>query len=130
MSQRDFDDAVFEMLNEFGGPATFNKFSGTTYNPATATSSQVYEAVPITLALFDLNRPNNGLGSKLGTEVQAGDKEAYVIPPTKNGGSPITPVDSTNDSITVGTVTYNIVTLKEVNPSGSDPLLYIFYLRR
>ena len=130
MSQPDFDKAAFEIITEFGGPGTYVKTTLADYDPSTATSEETTVEIPILVALMDLTRPNNGYGTKPGTnEIIQADKEAYVVPPTKRGNASILPVDAVNDSIVVNDITYSIVTMKEVNPSGSDPLLYIFYLR-
>lgn len=128
-TQPDFDQAALELVTEFGGSGTYTKRTANTYDPATGTSVSSTTSQPITVALFDFTRPNNGVGMKFGTEIIQADKEAYVLPPQKNGGTAIT-VDPVTDSIQVGGVSYSIVTFKEVNPSGQSPILYMFYLRR
>jgi hypothetical protein len=130
MSQPDFDKAALELVSEFGGPATYVKTTLGDYDPATGTAATTTVNIPLTVAMFDLNNPQNGYGTKPGTELQAGDKETYVLPPTKQGQADILPIDTVNDKIVVNGVSYSIVTMKEMNPSGTDPLLYIFYLRR
>jgi hypothetical protein len=130
MSQPDFDKAAFELVTEFGGPGTYVKATIGDYDPATATSEETTVEIPLLVALIDLTRPNNGLGTKPGSnEIVQADKEAYVVPPTKRGNASLLPIDTVNDNIVVNGVSYSIVTMKEINPSGSDPLLYIFYLR-
>lgn len=128
-TQPDFDRAALELLTEFGGSGTYSQRGSATYDPSTGLVSSTPFSQTVTIALFDNTRPNNGFGVKLGTEILAADKEAYMIPPQKNGGTVMT-IDPVNDNITVGGVTYSIVTFKEVNPSGADPILYMFYLRR
>lgn len=128
-TQPDFDQAALELVLEFGGSGTYSKKTAGTYDPLTGTVSMSTVNQTITIALFDYTRPNNGSGVKFGTEIVQADKEAYVIPPQKTGGTPIV-VDPVNDSIQVGGISYSIATFKEVNPSGVDPILYMFYLRR
>lgn len=131
MSQPDFDKAAFELVTEFGGPGTYVKTTLGDYDPTTATSPSATVEIPILIALLDLTRPNNGFGTKPGTnEIIQADKEAYVVPPTKRGNPTLLPLDVVNDTIVVNDVSYSIVTMKEVNPSGSDPIVYIFYLRK
>lgn len=130
MSQPDFDKAAFELVTEFGCPGTYVKTTLGDYDPVTATSPTATVEIPLLIALLDLTRPNNGFGIKSGTnEIIQADKEAYVVPPTKRGNATLLPIDVVNDTIVVNDVSYSIVTMKEVNPSGSDPLVYIFYLR-
>jgi len=131
MSQPDFDKAAFEIVTEFGGPGTYVKTTLGDYDPSTSEAAVTVVEIPILVALLDLTRPNNGLGvMRNGTnEIIMADKEAYVVPPTKRGNATLLPIDVTNDNIVVNNTTYSIVTMKEINPSGSDPLLYIFYLR-
>jgi len=128
-TQPDFDQAALELVTEFGGSGTYTKKTSGTYDPATSTVSVSSASQTVKIALLEYTKPNNGLGMKFGTDIVQADKEAYVIPPQKTGGSAIT-IDPVNDSITVGGVSYSIVTFKEVNPSGVDPILYMFYLRR
>lgn len=130
MSQPDFDKAALELVREFGGSGTYVKTTLGAYDPTTATAASSVISIPLIVAMFDLNNPQNGYGTKPGTALQAGDKETYILPPTKQGQADILPLDTVNDRIVVNGISYNIVTMKEVNPSGSDPLLYIFYLRR
>lgn len=130
MRQPDFDATVLELVTEFGGPAIYTKTTLGPYNPATGLSTPTVFNIPITLAIFDLNRPNNGVGTKLGSEIQQGDKEVYIVPPAKQGQTDIMPIDTVNDNILLNGLTYSIVTAKEINPSGTDTLMYVLYLRR
>ena len=129
MSQSDFDSACLDVITEFGGAGTYNKVYTVGYNISTGTVDVVTSSIPIKVALLDLHRNSNGLSLKYGTEILAGDKEAYILPPIKSGGPAIV-VDPVNDKVQVNGVLYSVVTFQEVNPSGVDPILYMFYLRR
>lgn len=125
----DFDQAVLEMVTEYGTTGTYTKVSGSTYNPTTGSVTSSTTSFPIKVYLHDLTLQSNGYSYKYGTQVQAGDKEAECVPPIKTGGQAMT-IDPVNDKLTVAGVSYSIVTFKEVNLTGDNPILYSFYLRR
>ena len=126
----EFDAVVLEVISEVGAIMTYTKLSQGVYDPATGSVDVSSNPIPVKAMLLDLTLQSNGLSTKYGTDIQTGDKEAYFIPPMKFGGPSIT-VDPVNDKFTApdGTV-YTIVTFKEINPSGSNPILYSLYLRR
>jgi hypothetical protein len=121
--------AAQELISEFGGSGVYTKTVMGQYNSSTASASSSVISIPIQIVIFDLLLKNEGFGTKSGTQVHAGDKEAYVLPPSFPDGVPFS-VDPTNDKITINNVTYSIVTFKEINPTGSFPVAYTFYLRR
>lgn len=129
MSQPEFDSVALELITEFGTTGTYTSVTTGLYSPSTGTVASTPVSQPMKVLLMDLTRPANGLSTKYGTEILAGDKECYAIPPVKTGGTSLT-VDPVNDKLVVAGVTYTIVVFKEVNPSGVDPILYSFYLRR
>jgi len=129
MSLPDFDAAVLELVTAFGTTATYTSIAQGEYDPATGQAGVVRMPQPVKAVLFDLTLQSNGLSLKYGTEILAGDKEAYIIPPQKLGGNPIT-VAPGADKLTVAGVVYTVVTFKEINPTGSDPCVYFLYLRR
>jgi hypothetical protein len=128
----DFDKAVGEFFNDFGFEATFLKAVDGTYNTATgrnegATTSEI----PVEAILMDLTLQSNGLSTKFGTLVQAGDKELYLRPTNKTDPV-LLPLVITpgKDKVKVSGVVYNIVTMKEINTTASEPLLFDLYIRR
>lgn len=127
----DFDLTVLEFIRESGCSATLIKEATGAYNPATGTVASDTDEIAVEAILMDLTLQSNGLSTKYGTLVEAGDKELYMRPPHKTnpllGEIEIKPA---SDRIRVGAVTYKIVTFKELNPSASDPALYTLYLRR
>lgn len=127
----DFDFAVLEFIRESGTPATLLKQATGAYNPKTATVTTDTDEIAVEAILMDLTLQSNGMSVKYGTAIEAGDKELYMRPPHKTNPM-LSPVEISpgSDRIRVGTVIYKIVTMKEVNPTGSNPLLYTLYLRR
>jgi hypothetical protein len=132
---QDFDEAVAELISEFGfsssGENKYRKIIAGTYSAELGEVSTTVVEYPIQAVVTDLTLQSNGYSVKYGTMVQAGDKEVFVRPPHKVGTTPapIT-IDPATDVIEIRGVVYKIVTQKEVNPTGNDPILYSFYVRR
>lgn len=128
----DFDIAVLEIMREFPTVmADYVQYTGGTYNPATGTITQSETVTSVQSILLDLTLSSNGLSTKFGTLVMAGDKNLLVRPPHKaNPELPILQINTATDKVRVNGITYNVVTFKEVNPTGADPYLYDLYIRR
>jgi hypothetical protein len=124
----DFDLALIEMVREFGGPALYIKSIPGEYDPATGSVTSGTKSTPVKGILLDFTLQSNGLTTKYGTQILAGDKQFFMQPPSKAGGLPIK-VDPVNDVVKVGTQTYKVVVMRELNPTGNDPILYEFVLR-
>lgn len=126
----DFDTAVMELMAEFGTTATYIK-RVSTYDTTTSENVETTKEIPVQVILMDLTLQSNGLSTKFGTLIQAGDKEMFVRPPNKtdNGVAPLT-VDPSNDSVRVKGIEYRIVSSKEVNTTGADTIIYDLYVRR
>jgi hypothetical protein len=128
----EFDNTVLAMMREFPSvSATYKQYVDSVYNPSTGTMSQVEVATSVQAILLDLTLRSNGLGTRFGTEIMAGDKQLLVRPPHKDGTvpQPLT-INTATDRVNVGGHDYKIVTLKEINPTGTDPILYDLYIRR
>lgn len=125
----DFDATAVELVTEFGTDASYVRATAGTYNPATGTAALTTQALATKAVLVDLALMANGFKPKDGTEIQAGDKMIYALPPSKFGGPSFAP-DPVNDTIVVAGVTYQITVVKEINPTGANPLVYLFYVRR
>lgn len=124
----DFHRTVIELMDEFGTSAgTFIKVKPGTYDPNTGMVTTVTVEVPVQLILTDLTLQSNGYSVKYGTLIQAGDKEIYVRPTDQ---LKLLGIDPATDSVRVAGVTYKIVTFKEANPTGTDPIVYSLYARR
>lgn len=128
---KDLDLALLEFIKESGTSAILLKQSEGAYDPALGEVSTTVVEIPVQAILMDLTLQSNGLSVKYGTQVETGDKELYMRPPHKTNTA-LAPVEinPNSDKIKVGTTVYKIVTLKELNPSASDVILYTLYLRR
>lgn len=127
----DLDLTVLAFIQESGTSGTLTQVVEGAYNPATGVVGTTTNLIPIEGILMDLTLKSDGLSAKYGTLVEAGDKELWMRPPHKTNGW-ITPVavQPVSDRITFGGLTYKIMTLKEVNPTGADPILLSLYLHR
>lgn len=130
MTQPDFDAVAFELVTEFGGAGTYTTQAQGSYDPSTGSVVVTQTPVTVQLVLVDLTMNTSGLSTKYNTQILAGDKEAYMIPPQKLGGDPLPQITPGQDLVKVGSITYTVLTFKEVNQTGTDPILYTLYLRR
>lgn len=126
----DFDFTVEELMKEFGFVATYVKQEVGEYDPSIGESTVTTTEIPVEAILLDLTLQSNGLSVKYGTLIQAGDKELYIRPPEKVDDVDSLVIDPSSDVIKVGNITYKIVSVKELNTTGSNPILYSLYVRR
>jgi hypothetical protein len=116
------------MMKEFGAEALYVKSTPGEYNPATGSVDSGTKNIPVKGILLDFTLQSNGLTTKYGTQILAGDKQFFMQPPTKAGGLPLT-IDPVNDRVRIGPSAYRVVTMRELNPTGTSPILYELVLR-
>lgn len=127
----DFDHTVLEFIREYGFIAQYVKRIDGGYNPATAAPTSTVVQIPVEAIMMDLTLSSNGLSTRFGTLVIAGDKQLLVRPPNKtNPIAPSLPIDTATDRVYVNGIEYKVVTFKEINPTGTDPILFDLYIRR
>jgi hypothetical protein len=127
----DFDLAVLEFVTESGLTATLVQTVEGEYDPSTGSVDTTENLTSVQGILMDLTLQSNGLSVKYGTLVEAGDKEFLMRPPHKTNNLPDpVAIQPASDRITIAGTTYKIVTLKELNPTATDPVLVSLYLRR
>lgn len=127
----DFDDVVVEFMRDYPMLATYVQAASSTYNPATGSVSSTPVETEVDAILLDLTLSSNGLSLRHGTTVIAGDKQLVVRPPNKK--DPLAPalvINTATDRVIVNGITYKVVTFKEINPTGNDPILFDLYIRR
>ncbi len=125
----DLERTVLEFMAESGFIAYISRPSGE-YDPAESRFVETTKVTPVKAILLDLTLQSNGLGNKLGTEIMAGDKQLYVQPPQGSTGPMPLQLDPTKDTVKIGATVYKIVTVKEINTTGTYPILYDLYIRR
>jgi hypothetical protein len=125
----DFDIGVREVIKEVGISALYMKSTGE-YDPSIGEIVEAVKYYPVQVAVFDRTLQSNGLSSKPGTEIVAGDKMMFMIPPNKvDEGLPPIVIEPTKDRVRIGDLTYQIVTMKEYSVAG-DVVCYEFFIRR
>ena len=126
----DFDAMIMSFFSDDPMTATYLQYIEE-YDYATSENILVEIATPVSGILLDFDRTSNGLSSKFGEMVLAGDKDFYMLPTQKRDpvAAPIIP-NTTSDKIIVAGITYKIHVMKEANPDAVAPLLYNFMLRR
>lgn len=125
-----FDEAVLEFMRDYPLTAYVVRSTGS-YNPATASVETSDVQHPVEAILMDYTLQSNGLGVALGTDIKAGDKQLFVRPPLKsNPNATLTDIDPSTDRVIVAGVTYQVIRVKELNPTAVDVILYELQLRR
>lgn len=130
-SANDFDRMILDFMNDDPCTAYYQKSNAGAYDPSTGELATTLVEIPVQIILVDMTRNNNGLSSKFGTEILAGDKECFMRPPEKADPLMIPLViDTTADRLRVGSIMYKVQDMKEANPTGAAPILYNLMLRR
>lgn len=131
MSTADFDFVVAEFMRDYGTTGQFIRTVTGQYDPNTGTTPTTVTEIDVEVILMDLTLQSNGYSVKYGTLVQAGDKDIYMRPPNK-----VVPymmpleINPATDSVRVNGIVYKIVTMKEVNTTGTNAIVYSLYARR
>ena len=127
----DFDRMVMEFMEDDPLTAIYLSYNDGVYNPTLGENVTAVTEVEVDAILLDLTLQSNGLSTKFGTLVLGGDKNLYIRPPEKKDiEAEALVINPSKDRVRIGTVEYKIVTMKEINPSGSNPILYDLYIRR
>lgn len=133
----DFAAGIDSMMADFGTNAFLvTQLDTGEYDAEAGVKPVVTSQIPIRGIIMDLTLQSNGLGTKVRTMIQAGDKVFYVkptdylLPILMPDG--VLAVDSTDDRVVIGKATYKVVTMKIMDPdaSGTAPILFELYLKR
>jgi hypothetical protein len=111
------------MMRRFGGDGTMVTLTGGTYNSETSTMEPTVTTYDIRAMIFDYVPKQDGVGQENRTLIRNGDKQLLVKTSEEH------PAPMPNDKITFGGVTYSVVVVKDLNPSGSQSIYYEVYLR-
>lgn len=119
-----FIRVVVNMMNRFSGSSILTITGEDEYDPATSTGTQTSTNYTVRSMVFDYPDKKDGLGLVLPTGVEKGYKQMFVEP----SGFP-QPRPNV-DKVTHQGHTYSIATVKEVNTTGSNCILYEFMIYR
>lgn len=135
-AQDDFARMINDFFEDDPQIATYHQYVQGAYDPATSEYLTTQVDTIVMVITLDLTRNSNGLSSKYGTDILAGDKDVYMKPMVW-GGIPFRAVleninfpDTTSDKITVQNVTYKVANAKVLDPTGTEPMLFNFLVRR
>lgn len=129
-----FDKVVDKYMSRYGFDIQIEYLTpASDYDTESGTVIEVKELVNARAMLFDMTLQSNGTGNFRSTLIEAGDKQLFIKPITKNTEyqdvllETITPA---RDRIVIGGDKYKVVTFKEVNPSTSNSCLWELYIRK
>lgn len=127
----DFDSTVLAFMQDDPLTVSYISSSQGVTNYETGEYLPTTVATPCKALLLDLTRNGAGLSTKFGLQIVQGDKELYLQPPEK-ANPLVAPLVITpgSDKIIIGSVTYTVAYMTEINPTGASPILYNFMLKR
>jgi len=127
----DFGGSILEFFRDDPLTVTYVQTTGGTQNYSSGEYVPTTVETPCQAIMLDLIRNSSGFSTKFGSLVSQGDKEAYILPPEREDSyeTPLVITPGT-DKIVVGSVTYTVVAMTELNPNGASAIVYNFMLRR
>lgn len=135
-AQDDFTRMLQDFFDDDPQTAIYHQYDQGSYNPSTSEYSTTQVDTPVRVITLDLTRNSNGLSSKYGTDILAGDKDVYMKPMVWGEMGlriilePIEYPNTSADRITLSGVTYKVNNMKVLDPTGNSPMLYNFLIRR
>ena len=127
-----FDRTVASMMSKFGTTAYISVAISEEYDPSTSENTVTYQDYLVNIMVFDYVRKTEGEGTEKDTLIKTGDKQVYVQPPQKTEvGLALPHLNANRDMLKIGSNTYKIITVKQLNPSLAQDscVLYELYIR-
>ena len=127
-----FDGVVARMMQRLGATTTVSVPSDTgVYNPETSEYVTVTTNYQVRVLVFDYTLQSNGTQINKNTLIEAGDKQVFIQPLNKTDPALSLPrLRPEKDFITLYGDVYRIVTVKELNPSMNDAVLFELLARK
>jgi hypothetical protein len=135
-AQSDFNTMIADFFNDDPQTATYHQYEQGFYSTVSSKYTSVQVDTTVKVITLDLTRNSNGLSSKYGTDILAGDKDVYMSPmvwgvmPFRAVLENINFPDTTSDKITISGVLYKVCNAKVLDPTGASPMLFNFLVRR
>lgn len=125
MSTSDFNDVVNEFFTVQGWScsATLIKTSSV-YDPNTSENVVTESRFTMQAIPFDYINKFQGVSTQSDTLIKTGDKQVYLKPTPL-----VISIDPNADRLQIGSTIYKIVTVKECNPTLTNPLYYELFVR-
>jgi hypothetical protein len=127
-AQSDFTSMINDFFDDDPQVAIYHQYSQGVYNVNTSEYLTTQVDTAVRVITLDLTRNSNGLSSKYGTDILAGDKDVYMKPFYLE--EIVVDVNTTSDKITVGGILYKVCNSKVLDPTSSSPMLFNFLVRR
>lgn len=109
-----------KLLTKFGRDVTYRQIGDAVYNSNTGTITPTETNITVKGADFDFKDKTSG--NQFFTEnIQENDRYILLQPSIAGG--------TVNDKIIIGTVLWNVINIKTLNPAGT-PLLVIAHIRK
>jgi len=127
-----FDRTVASMMSKFGTTAYISVAISEEYDPSTSENTVTFQDYLVNIMVFDYVRKTEGEGTEKDTLIKTGDKQVYVQPPQKTEvGLALPHLNANRDMLKIGSNTYKIITVKQLNPSLAQDscVLYELYIR-
>ena len=125
-----FNRVVTNMMRQFGTSASILVAGAGTYDPSTSEYTETDTEYIVKAMFFDFNKQNNGLREATDTLIQEGDKQVLIQPLDKTDPALSLPsLQPNKDRIKIAGKIYKIVTVKQVNTTMNDCILYEIYCR-
>jgi hypothetical protein len=130
-AQDDFGSSILEFFRDDPLTVTYVQTTGGTQNYETGEYVPTVVETPCKAIMLDLTRNMSGFSTKFGILVSQGDKEVYILPPEREDsyGTPLVITPGT-DKLVAGSITYTVVAMTEINPTGASTVVYNFMLKR
>jgi hypothetical protein len=127
-----FDRVVANMMRNYGTTATLVVPSDQgTYDALTSEYVTPEVEYVVRILVFDYTLQSNGDQSMKNTLIGAGDKQVFVQPLNKTDSNLTMPeIRPEKDYIVFGGVRYRIITVKHLNPSLQDNILFELLARK
>ncbi len=117
-----FIRTVLNMMTRFGGDFIMSAPDVSSYDVSTSTATVTPVQHTVRAIIMDYVPKLEGVGN--GSLIQSGDKQVFMKP-----DDAIPAPDPLINTLLINGVKYRIVTIKELNPSGTKVVLYEMYVR-
>lgn len=125
MSTSEFNDVVSEFFDVQGWSCSATLIKRTSvYDPNTSENVVTEKHYTMKAIPFDYLNKFQGVSTQTDTLIKTGDKQVYLKPTPL-----VVSIDPSADRLQIGSVIYKIVTVKEVNPTLTNPIYYELFVR-
>lgn len=115
---------VNNLIGQFGGPATLMLSVAPPYDPTTGTAAAQVDNYAVQVIAFDFLQKKDGDGMQGGTLIESGDKMVYMM-----AADYVPRPDPKTTTLLWCGRQYSILTVKEMNPSGSVKVCTELFIR-